>query len=169
LNGHIDQGSTARFFYSARPDATNGRDSEPSADPLHRRRLDEFRRPARNAPRGRRAVRLFYTSKADADDRLGSKHPTVKPIDLIQYLFRLICPRGGLVLDPFAGSGTTGEAAFREGMRAVLIEREPQYVADIERRLKLMLAGPYERDRESLKARGKVDNDLGPLFTGDIK
>jgi hypothetical protein len=42
----------------------------------------------------------------------------------------------------FAGTRTTGEAAFREGMRAVLIEREPQYLADIERRIKLMLARP---------------------------
>jgi site-specific DNA-methyltransferase (adenine-specific) len=65
-----------------------------------------------------------------------------------------------------AGTGTTGEAAFREGMRAVLIERESQYVADIERRLKLMLAGRDERARESLKARGKVELDPGPLFSG---
>jgi site-specific DNA-methyltransferase (adenine-specific) len=71
------------------------------------------------------AARFFYTAKADADDRLGSKHPTVKPLDLIQYLCRLICPPGGTILDLFAGTGTIGEAAFREGMRAVLIEREP--------------------------------------------
>ena len=55
---------------------------------------------------------------------------------------------------------------MREGMRAVLIERESQYVADIERRLKLMLAGPDERARESLKACGKVELDPGPLFSG---
>jgi site-specific DNA-methyltransferase (adenine-specific) len=56
------------------------------------------------------AARFFYTSKADAGDRLGSKHPTVKPVDLIAYLCRLICPPGGVILDPFAGSGTTGMA-----------------------------------------------------------
>jgi site-specific DNA-methyltransferase (adenine-specific) len=83
------------------------------------------------------AARFFYTAKADAEDRLGSKHPTVKPLDLMQYLVRLVTPPGGLVLDPFAGTGTTGEAAFREGMRAVLIEREPEYQADIARRMEL--------------------------------
>ena len=48
------------------------------------------------------AARFFYTAKADQDDRLGSKHPTVKPVDLMQYLVRLITPPGGTVLDPFA-------------------------------------------------------------------
>lgn len=81
------------------------------------------------------AARFFYSAKADADDRLGSKHPTVKPIDLMRYLCRLVTPPGGLVLDPFAGSGTTGVACIAEGFRAILIEREAEYVADIERRI----------------------------------
>lgn len=81
------------------------------------------------------AARFFYTAKADADDRLGSKHPTVKPVDLMAYLVRLVTPPGGLVLDPFAGSGTTGMACMREGFRAILIEREAEYVADIKRRI----------------------------------
>jgi site-specific DNA-methyltransferase (adenine-specific) len=111
------------------------------------------------------AARFFYTAKADSNDRLGSKHPTVKPVDLIQYLVRLITPSGGLCLDPFAGTGTTGEAAFRESMRCILIEREPEYQADIERRMALVLAGPEERIRESIKARGLVE-EAGPLFGG---
>jgi hypothetical protein len=61
--------------------------------------------------------RFFFTAKADGDDRLGSKHPTVKPVDLMQWLVRLVTPKGGLVLDPFAGTGSTAEACFREGMR----------------------------------------------------
>lgn len=81
------------------------------------------------------AARFFYTAKADADDRLGSKHPTVKPVDLMAYLCRLITPPGGVVLDPFAGSGTTGMACLREGFDAILIEREDAYVADIRRRI----------------------------------
>jgi DNA modification methylase len=81
------------------------------------------------------AARFFYTAKADAGDRLGTKHPTVKPVDLIAYLARLATRPGGLVLDPFAGSGTTGAACMREGFDAVLIEREADYVADIRRRL----------------------------------
>lgn len=122
-------------------------------------------RPDAGFADGGSAARFFYTAKADADDRLGSKHPTVKPIDLMQWLVRLVTPPGGLVLDPFAGTGTTGEAAFREGMRAVLIEREPEYQADIRRRMSLVLGGPEERQRESIKARG-LTADAGPLFGG---
>lgn len=87
------------------------------------------------------AARFFYCAKATAADRAGSKHPTVKPIALMRWLVRLVTPPGGIVLDPFAGSGTTGEAALREGFRAVLIEREAEYVADINRRLARMRGG----------------------------
>jgi site-specific DNA-methyltransferase (adenine-specific) len=111
------------------------------------------------------AARFFYTAKADSDDRLGSKHPTVKPVDLLQYLVRLVTPPKGRILDPFAGTGTTGEAAFREGFACILVEREPEYQADIERRMALVLAGPEERTRESIKARGLVE-EAGPLFGG---
>lgn len=94
------------------------------------------------------AARFFYTAKADADDRLGSKHPTVKPVDLMAYLVKLITPPGGLVLDPFAGSGTTGMACMREGFPSILIEREAEYVADINRRI------------------AHVRGEDGPLFGG---
>lgn len=111
------------------------------------------------------AARFFYSAKADSDDRVGSKHPTVKPIDLMRWLCRLITPPGGTVLDPFAGTGTTGEAAFYEGFSAILIEREAEYIADIARRMRLVMSGPDERARESIRARmnGKPRDD-GPLF-----
>lgn len=113
------------------------------------------------------AARFYYSSKADADDRLGSKHPTVKPVDLMQWLVRLITPPGGTVLDPFAGTGTTGEAAWREGFKAVLIERETEYQEDIRRRMALALSGPDERAREAIKAKLKDKPiDAGPLFGG---
>jgi site-specific DNA-methyltransferase (adenine-specific) len=112
------------------------------------------------------AARFFYTSKADSDDRLGSKHPTVKPVDLMAYLVRLVTPKGGTVIDPFAGTGTTGEAALREGMCAVLIEREPEYQEDIRRRMRLAMSGPAERGREAIKAKTKdKPADHGPLFS----
>lgn len=79
--------------------------------------------------------RYFYTAKADATERLGTKHPTVKPTDLMAYLIRLVTPPGGTTLDPFAGSGSTGVAAVFEGFNAVLVEREPEYHADILRRI----------------------------------
>jgi DNA modification methylase len=109
------------------------------------------------------AARFFYTAKADQEDRLGSKHPTVKPLDLMQYLIRLVTPLGGIVCDPFAGTGTSGEAAWREGFRSILIEREPEYQADIVKRMGLCLAGPDERRAASVKQVGLEDT---PLFGG---
>ena len=111
------------------------------------------------------AARFFYTAKADSEDRLGSKHPTVKPLDLMQWLVRLVTPKGGVVLDPFAGTGTTGEAAWREGMNAILIEREPEYQADIARRMELAV-NPTKRAAVA-KSKNKLDNpDDLPLFSG---
>lgn len=112
---------------------------------------------------GGSAARFFYSAKADDDDRLGSRHPTVKPVDLIRWLARLVTPPGGVVLDPFAGTGTAGEAAHREGMRAVLIEREAGYCDDIRRRMALVMAGPLART--AAKARRKTADPM-PLFDG---
>ena len=56
-------------------------------------------------------------------------HPTVKPVELMRWLVRLVTPPGGLVLDPFTGSGTTGIAAHLEGVEFLGIEREPEYAA----------------------------------------
>lgn len=83
------------------------------------------------------AARFFYSAKATKAERAGSKHPTVKPIALMRYLCRLVTPPGGMVLDPFAGTGTTGAAALAEGFNVTLIEREDEYAADIRRRLDL--------------------------------
>lgn len=65
----------------------------------------------------------------------GVSHPTVKPLDLMRWLVRLVTPPGGIVLDPFAGSGTTLHAARAEGFRAIGIEREPSYLPLIKARL----------------------------------
>lgn len=81
------------------------------------------------------ASRFFYSSKASKHDRAGSKHPTVKPVALMQWLIRLVCPKGGTVIDPFSGSGTTGAAAYLEGVNAILCEREEEYLSDIRSRL----------------------------------
>jgi len=77
------------------------------------------------------ASRFFYTAKADSNERPrvdGVAHPTVKPLDLMRYLVRLVTPPGGLVLEPFAGSGTTLEACIVEGFRCIGIEREDTYM-----------------------------------------
>lgn len=84
------------------------------------------------------AARFFYCAKATKADRCGSGHPTVKPLTLMRYLCRLITPPGGVVLDPFAGSGTTLQAAIEEGFQAIGIEKEEHYVNDIVNRLRAM-------------------------------
>jgi DNA modification methylase len=66
------------------------------------------------------AARFFYTAKASKSERgKGNDHPTVKPLDLMRYLVRLVTPPKGLVYDPFAGSGTTLIAAIEEGFGAI--------------------------------------------------
>jgi site-specific DNA-methyltransferase (adenine-specific) len=88
------------------------------------------------------AARFYYHAKASKKERAGSKHPTVKPIALMRHLCRLVTPPGGVVLDPFAGTGTTGEAAHLEGFRSILIERETEYQDDIRKRLATVNIAP---------------------------
>jgi hypothetical protein len=79
-----------------------------------------------------------YQAKAPKKERPvvdGNAHPTVKPLELMRWLVRLVTPPGGYVLDPFAGSGTTGEAALIEGFRCLLIESEADYLPLIMTRL----------------------------------
>jgi site-specific DNA-methyltransferase (adenine-specific) len=86
--------------------------------------------------KGGSAARFFYCAKASKSDRgEGNSHPTVKPVDLMRYLCRLVCPPGGIVLDPFMGSGTTLLAARSLGMRAIGIEREEKYCGIAAQRL----------------------------------
>jgi hypothetical protein len=104
--GHDDEGGASRFFPTfAPPDPLPAWKYEPKA-PTHERPVVD-----------------------------GEAHSTVKPLDLIRWLCRLITPPGGTVLDMFAGSGTTGEAAVVEGFRAILVEREPAYLPLIVARL----------------------------------
>lgn len=75
------------------------------------------------------ASRFFYCAKASRSERgEGNNHPTVKPLALMQWLVKLVAPPGGLVLDPFVGSGTTGVAAKAEGFQFLGIEQDANYV-----------------------------------------
>ena len=81
--------------------------------------------------------RYFYTSKASRSERtengaIDNDHPTVKPIDLMEWLIKLVTREGQTVLDPFAGSGTTCKAAKGLGRQFLGIEQQPRY-ADIAR------------------------------------
>ena len=97
------------------------------------------------------ASRFFYAAKAPAVERPtgnGTAHPTVKPLDLMRWLVRLVTPPGGIVLEPFAGSGTTVEACIREDVRCIAIEREADYLPLINERI--------NRNNLSLFAGGEV-------------
>lgn len=131
---HDGSDEVIRAFPVAPGQLIQSRGSSPSTKHVY----GSFRgRKDREGPRADSgsAARFYYSAKADADDRIGSKHPTVKPVDLMRWLIRLVTPPGGRVLDPFAGSGTTGMACMAEGFDCTLIEREAEYVADIQRRI----------------------------------
>lgn len=113
---HGDSGGASRFFYCAktsRAERNAGLEGFDEAD------TREWR--TGNAPPN--------IDHRVPDKRAANVHPTVKPISLMRWLLRLVTPPGGLVLDPFGGSGTTTCAAALEGIDCVLIERESRYVA----------------------------------------
>ena len=112
------------------------------------------------------AARFFYSAKAGPLDRLGSAHATIKPVDLMRWLVRLVTPPGGHVLEPFAGSGTTGIACMAEQMACTMIEMEADHVADIERKLALLNGDASGVLGQHLNARKqKPIETIGGLFS----
>ena len=108
------------------------------------------------------AARFFYCAKASKKDRdEGNEHPTVKPTDLMAYLCRLVTPPGGVVLDPFMGSGSTGKAAQREGFRFIGIEREPAYMEIANSRIRRVESPSPESSIEVLEP---SPDDITSLF-----
>lgn len=93
-----------------------------------------------------------YGAKATGAERPtvdGVSHPTVKPLDLLRWLVRLATPPNGLVLDPFAGSGTTAEACIHEHMRCITIEREADYLPLIVARLTKPIEVGFDFQRDA--------------------
>ena len=104
--------------------------------------IGTFKMPDRETPNGHGdsggASRFFYVPKAGSSERPregDTAHPTVKPLDLMRYLVRLVTPPGGTVLEPFAGSGTTLEACVVEGFNVIGIELTEDYLPLITQRL----------------------------------
>ena len=96
------------------------------------------------------AARFFYCAKASKKDRgEGNVHPTVKPTELMRYLLRLVTPPGGVVLDPFMGSGSTGKAAMLEGFRFIGCELSPEYAEIAKRRIAATQAQPGRPKQET--------------------
>jgi site-specific DNA-methyltransferase (adenine-specific) len=105
-------GDRQRFFYAAKAPR---RERDAGCELLPKQVVQTFKIGARN-------------EQLCDEHPVGNLHPTVKPIDLMRWLVRLLTPEGGLVLDPFTGSGSTGAGCVLEGVRFHGIEREPQYV-----------------------------------------
>lgn len=118
-NDRDDGGGASRFFYVAKP-------SRAERD----RGCDHLEPKTGGEATDREDGSIGTENPRAGAGRTGGArnyHPTVKPIALMRYLVRLVTPPNGLVLDPFAGSGTTGIAALEEGVRFLGIEREAEY------------------------------------------
>ena len=125
--GYADTGGASRFFYVAK---ASKRDRNEGLDQLPETKVGSYNGNAIQ-PDG---------NKIGANPNLPNQpaqnfHPTVKPTDLMRYLIKLVTPAGGIVLDPFTGSGTTGKAALLDGYRFIGIELTEDYLPIIEGRL----------------------------------
>lgn len=115
-------GGAARFFYCAK---ASKRDRDEGLEGVEAKPAASTYGDGLNT-----ATKVRTAEQAEGGvsrDFRRNNHPTVKPTDLMRYLCRLVTPPGGLVLDPFAGSGSTGKGAVLEGFRFIGIEREPKY------------------------------------------
>ncbi|RTY61781.1 DNA-methyltransferase [Pseudomonas veronii] len=129
-----DSSSAARFFYCAKTSRTD--------------RHEGLINPG---PQFKMGTTL---RKVETTETKGNNHPTVKPTDLMAYLLRLVTPPGGVALDPFMGSGSTGKAAMREGFQFIGCEIDEQYVAiaraRIEHEVARVAGAAVERDQLEL-------------------
>lgn len=144
-----DSGGASRYFNVA----GNGRDGEDSAERRYTSKggTNFAMKPGKRRPTADGPSEFFpvidapfkYASKAPKSERPtytdenGDKvwHSTVKPLGLLSWLCKLICPPGGTILEPFAGSGTTLEAALMEGFSVIGIEQDVKYIPLIEQRI----------------------------------
>jgi site-specific DNA-methyltransferase (adenine-specific) len=111
---HGDTGSAARFFYCAKASR------EDRNEGLHGMATKPL-----NWSSGEQSPGTFQSPNTNRQAQ--NHHPTVKPTELMRYLCRLVTPKGGTILDPFMGSGSTGRGAIREGFGFIGIEIDPEY------------------------------------------
>ncbi len=113
-----DEGSAARFFYCAK---TGKKDRNEG--------LDAFPETTTKTFEGGKIASGKTPDSMGGERTSRNNHPTVKPTDLMAYLLRLVTPPGGIALDPFMGSGSTGKAAMREGFQFIGCELDEAYLA----------------------------------------
>jgi site-specific DNA-methyltransferase (adenine-specific) len=146
-----NSGGPSRFFYVAKPSRA---ERDAGCAELEPQQRDEGRvagAPGGDNPRNR-----------GASERTNS-HPTVKSIALMRWLVRLITPPGGVVLDPFCGSGTTLLACIEEGVDAIGIEREAEYVEIIRRRVAYALKTPPKTTKRKPRPVAPVTPQPAPV------
>lgn len=129
----LDSGSAARFFYCAKTSRKDRNEGLLSSD----------------APVVAKDATMRDCETAEWNTRNGNSHPTVKPTDLMAYLLRLVTPPGGVALDPFMGSGSTGKAAMREGFQFIGCEIDEQYAAIARARIDHEITRQQELQAES--------------------
>jgi DNA modification methylase len=140
-SSHNDSGGASRFFYVAK---ASKRDRNEGLDEL------EIKRPDTRSSTGMGS----FEEKGVQPQR--NFHPTVKPTTLMEYLIKLATPPGGVVLDPFTGSGSTGKAAILQGFDFIGIEMTEEYLPIIEGRLKHAEALVAERIKEATNQQSEV-------------
>lgn len=127
VQGVADSGGASRFFYVSK---ANKKDRNEGLDEL----------PSISAGVGDTRPSGDFNQRLGTQDKPAQPkqnfHPTVKPTDLMRYLIKLVTPAGGVVLDPFTGSGSTGKAALLDGYKFIGIELTEEYLPIIEGRLK---------------------------------
>ena len=129
----LDSGSAARFFYCAKASRKDRNEGLISSD----------------TPAVTKDATMRECETAEWSTRNGNSHPTVKPTDLMAYLLRLVTPAGGVALDPFMGSGSTGKAAMREGFQFIGCEIDEQYAAIARARIEHEITRQQEHQAES--------------------
>jgi DNA modification methylase len=142
------EASVQRFRYESKASRS---EREDGLDHRTRRNVNDGRDTAIDNPYQR------------GDTQRANTHPTVKPVDLMRWLVRLVTPRGGRVLDPFAGSGTTGIACVLEGFEFVGVEREPEHVEIAKARI---LAAKESAGTLKPEDVAELPGDVGPRQIG---
>lgn len=128
-HGHDDQGgSAARFFYCAKASKA---ERDAGCEGMESAKVLIGAAGHKTNP---------MTGKPVVDIPRRNHHPTVKPVALMRYLCRLVTPPGGIILDPFTGSGSTGCGAVLEGFHFIGIELDPEYIAIAQARIQRELA-----------------------------
>ena len=133
--GYGDSGGASRFFYVAKASKTDRNEGLEELPETNATEMTGRIEGSAGLLRVREDGSIGENPYAGKSGAAKNFHPTVKPTDLMRYLIKLVTPAGGVVLDPFTGSGSTGKAALLDGYRFIGIEMTADYLPIIEGRL----------------------------------